>query len=114
MTDHPPRFCRRCPSSLRYVRLLGAFYLRLVGNAKEIYQYLEPLYHDFRKLRKVNESGTFGLVHNLLNQEETAKALTENPVVDLLQDIEQRFAGPAAPQERQSFNHHYHPKDIQY
>ena len=58
--------------------------------------------------------GTFGLVHNLLNQEETAKALTENPVVDLLQDIEQRFAGPAAPQERQSFNHHYHPKDIQY
>ena len=63
MTDHPPRFYRRCPSSLRYVRLLGAFYLRLVGNAKEIYQYLEPLYHDFRKLRKVNESGTFGLVH---------------------------------------------------
>ena len=57
--------------------------------------------------------GTFGLVHNLLTQDETAKALTENPVVDILQDIEQRFARPA-PQERQSFNHHHHPQDIQY
>ena len=57
--------------------------------------------------------GTFGLVHNLLTQDETAKALTENPVVDILQDIEQRFTRPA-PQERQSFNHHHHPQDIQY
>lgn len=58
--------------------------------------------------------GTFGLVHNLLTQDETAKALTENPVVDILQDIEQRFVRPAAPQERQAFNHHHHPQDIQY
>lgn len=58
--------------------------------------------------------GTFGLVHNMLTQDETAKALTENPVVDILQDIEQRFVRPAAPQERQSFNHHHHPQDIQY
>ena len=57
--------------------------------------------------------GTFGLVHNLLTQDDTAKALTENPVVDILQDIEQRFVRPA-PQERQSFNHHHHPQDIQY
>jgi len=57
--------------------------------------------------------GTFGLVHNLLTQDDTAKALTENPVVDILQDIEQRFVRPA-PQERQSFNHHHHPQDVQY
>jgi len=36
----------------RYVRLLGAFYLRLVGKSSEIYQYLEPLYNDYRKVRK--------------------------------------------------------------
>ena len=36
----------------RYVRLLGAFYLRLVGKPFDIYQYLEPLYHDYRKCRK--------------------------------------------------------------
>lgn len=32
----------------KYVRLLGAFYLRLTGKATEIYQYLEPLYNDYR------------------------------------------------------------------
>lgn len=35
----------------RYVRVLGAFYLRLTGRSKEIYQYLEPLLNDYRKLR---------------------------------------------------------------
>jgi len=41
----------------RYVRLLGAFYLRLVGKSSEIYQYLEPLYNDYRKVRKKVDSG---------------------------------------------------------
>ncbi|KAI9363737.1 Pre-mRNA-splicing factor 38 [Pilaira anomala] len=36
---------------LKYVRALGAFYLRLTGKSKEIYQYLEPLLNDYRKLR---------------------------------------------------------------
>lgn len=35
----------------KYVRLLGAFYLRLVGRPLEVYQYLEPLYNDYRKVR---------------------------------------------------------------
>mmetsp|Transcript_22437 Transcript_22437/g.29097 ORF Transcript_22437/g.29097 Transcript_22437/m.29097 type:complete len:397 (-) Transcript_22437:203-1393(-) len=34
----------------KYVRALGAFYLRLVGKPADIYQYLEPLYNDYRKL----------------------------------------------------------------
>lgn len=33
------------------MRALGAFYLRLTGKSKEIYQYLEPLLNDYRKLR---------------------------------------------------------------
>jgi len=41
----------------KYVRILGAFYLRLVGKPLEIYQYLEPLYNDFRKLRKNTDAG---------------------------------------------------------
>jgi len=41
----------------KYVRLLGAFYLRLVGRPKEIYQYLEPLYGDYRKIRERVEIG---------------------------------------------------------
>ena len=39
------------PPSRRYVRVLGAFYLRLVGRGSDIYQYLEPLYNDYRKIR---------------------------------------------------------------
>ena len=35
----------------KYVRALGAFYLRLTGRPAEIYALMEPLYNDFRKLR---------------------------------------------------------------
>lgn len=36
----------------RYVRVLGAFYMRLTGTVTDVYQYLEPLYNDYRKLRQ--------------------------------------------------------------
>ena len=36
----------------KYVRALGAYYLRLTGRPVEIYQYLEPLYNDYRKVRR--------------------------------------------------------------
>ncbi|CAG8632254.1 3321_t:CDS:2, partial [Paraglomus occultum] len=35
----------------KYLRALGVFYLRLVGTSLEIYQYLEPLLNDYRKMR---------------------------------------------------------------
>lgn len=31
----------------------GAFYMRLVGRPLEVYQYLEPLYNDYRKVRSL-------------------------------------------------------------
>lgn len=34
----------------KYLRLVGAFYMRLVGRAVDIFQYLEPLYNDYRKV----------------------------------------------------------------
>ena len=42
----------------RYVRVLGAFYLRLVGTPADIYQYLEPLYNDYRKIKLRLTQGT--------------------------------------------------------
>jgi pre-mRNA-splicing factor 38A len=36
--------------TFKYVRALGAFYLRLTGRPKDIYELLEPLYHDNRKV----------------------------------------------------------------
>ena len=32
----------------KYVRALGAFYLRLIGTSMDCYKYLEPLLNDYR------------------------------------------------------------------
>jgi len=47
----------------KYVRALGAYYMRLTGSALDCYKYLEPLYNDYRKIRRVNRDGTFVLTH---------------------------------------------------
>lgn len=47
----------------KYVRILGALYLRLVGKPTDVYQYLEPLYNDYRKLRRKLADGSFALSH---------------------------------------------------
>jgi len=47
----------------RYVRLLGAFYLRLVARPVDVYQYLEPLYNDYRKVRFKSVDGGFKVTH---------------------------------------------------
>nr|CAG4644318.1 EOG090X0DXI [Lepidurus arcticus] len=50
-------------SDFKYVRALGAFYMRLVGTSIECYKYLEPLLNDYRKLRYQNREGKFELLH---------------------------------------------------
>lgn len=47
----------------KYVRALGAFYMRLTGSSLDSYKYLEPLYNDNRKLRRQNKQAQFELVH---------------------------------------------------
>jgi len=47
----------------KYVRILGALYLRLVGRPLEIYQYLEPLLVDYRKIRFREPSGKYVIKH---------------------------------------------------
>lgn len=39
------------------MRCLGAIYLRLVGETLEVYNYLEPLYNDYRKIKRKNRNG---------------------------------------------------------
>ncbi|KAF9908845.1 hypothetical protein EC991_009364 [Linnemannia zychae] len=46
----------------KYLRALGAFYLRLVGKPIDIYNYLEPLLDDSRKLRKRGNNG-YSIIH---------------------------------------------------
>jgi pre-mRNA-splicing factor 38A len=47
----------------KYVRILGAFYLRLVGRPVDLYEYLEPLYVDMRKIRYRQGTGEFVMMH---------------------------------------------------
>ncbi|KAI3863682.1 hypothetical protein MKW98_031274, partial [Papaver atlanticum] len=47
----------------KYVRILGAFYLRITGTDTDVYQYLEPLYNDYRKLRQKLADGRYSLTH---------------------------------------------------
>lgn len=47
----------------KYVRLLGAFYMRLVGKPTDVYQYLEPLLNDYRKVRYRAKDGKYVLTH---------------------------------------------------
>ncbi|NWV14553.1 PR38A factor, partial [Ptilonorhynchus violaceus] len=47
----------------KYVRMLGALYMRLTGTAIDCYKYLEPLYNDYRKIRRRSRDGEFELMH---------------------------------------------------
>ncbi|CAK5078097.1 unnamed protein product [Meloidogyne enterolobii] len=47
----------------KYIRALGAMYIRLTFNSVEVYKYLEPLYNDYRKLRYMNRMGKFELLY---------------------------------------------------
>lgn len=47
----------------KYVRALGALYMRLTGSSLDVYRYLEPLLNDYRKLRRQNKQGQYELVH---------------------------------------------------
>lgn len=47
----------------KYIRALGAFYIRLTCNSVDMYKLLEPLYNDYRKIRYMNKMGKFELLH---------------------------------------------------
>jgi len=47
----------------KYVRALGAYYLRLTGTSVDCYKYLEPLLNDYRKIRMQKRDGNYELSH---------------------------------------------------
>ncbi|TPX30984.1 hypothetical protein SeMB42_g07833 [Synchytrium endobioticum] len=47
----------------KYLRALGAFYMRLTGSAVDVYHYLEPLLDDYRKLRARSGSGQYDVTY---------------------------------------------------
>merc|ERR1719266_1717251 len=80
-------------------------------NANTVYHRKKPTSTDIWQSLATSllSVGTFGLVHTFLTQPDTAKALTENPIVDVLADFEQRFVNPVATADQRSApNHHRH------
>jgi pre-mRNA-splicing factor 38A len=49
--------------SLKYLTILAATYLRLVATAKDVYELLEPMLADYRKVRIRNPDGRFEIVY---------------------------------------------------
>ncbi len=47
----------------KYVTALGAFYWRLTASAKDVYEVLEPLLNDYRKLRKRKLNGEYEILY---------------------------------------------------
>jgi pre-mRNA-splicing factor 38A len=47
----------------KYVRALGAIYMRLTGNSVDVHKYLEPLYLDYRKMKRMNKDAKYELLH---------------------------------------------------
>lgn len=82
----------------KYLRALGALYLRFTGTPVEIYSRLEPLFKDYRKLRMMDTSHKFSVIHmdelidNLLREENlfglTLPRLTKRAVLEDNRDIE--------------------------
>jgi pre-mRNA-splicing factor 38A len=63
----------------KYLRALGVFYMRLVGKAVDVYNYLEPLYNDYRKIAYRGLSGW-----KLMHMDEFVDALlTEETLCDV-------------------------------
>lgn len=56
-------FIGKIGETYKYVRALGAYYLRLTASSLDNWKYLDPLYNDFRKLRIMDKMGRFSVIH---------------------------------------------------
>lgn len=86
----------------KYVRALGAFYMRLTGASVDVYKYLEPLYIDYRKMKRMNKNAKYELIHmdefidELLNSDRVCDValprLQKRHVLEELNEIEPRIS----------------------
>ena len=84
----------------KYLKMLGAFYLRLTGRPQDIYELLEPLYADYSKLkyRDVNEWKLIHVdefIHDLFTKQICCGiAMPRLPVRETLQEAGYLEEGP--------------------
>ncbi|KAL9101229.1 MAG: hypothetical protein Q9163_003485 [Psora crenata] len=83
-------------TEFKYLNALAAFYVRLTFDAKDVYETLEPLLADYRKLRRRTKDGAYALtyidqfVDDLLTKDRVcATSLRKLPLRTLLEDLGQ-------------------------
>eukprot|EP00795_Rhopilema_esculentum_P004665 gene4665-20948_t len=86
--------------SAKYARALGAFYMRLVGTSLECFKYLEPLYNDYRKMKRKGLDGVVSVLHmdefidELLHEERVCDIILpriqKRDVLEETEQLEQR------------------------
>ncbi|XP_057298917.1 pre-mRNA-splicing factor 38A-like [Hydractinia symbiolongicarpus] len=86
----------------KYVRALGAYYMRLVGTSLECYKYLEPLYNDYRKMKRKDKNGVFHVIHmdefidEMLREERVCEIMLpriqKRHVLEELEELEPRVS----------------------
>ncbi|XP_065069845.1 pre-mRNA-splicing factor 38A-like [Rhopilema esculentum] len=84
----------------KYARALGAFYMRLVGTSLECFKYLEPLYNDYRKMKRKGLDGVVSVLHmdefidELLHEERVCDIILpriqKRDVLEETEQLEQR------------------------
>ncbi|KAF0989536.1 hypothetical protein HZS_6149 [Henneguya salminicola] len=79
----------------KYMRALGAIYIRLVFIAADCYSYLEPLYCDYRKLRFKKSDGQYSIItmdeyiDHLLREESVCDIVMPNiPARRVLEELD--------------------------
>ena len=61
---------------------MGAIYMRLVGHSLDVYNYLEPLLNDYRKLKVKNKMG--GKFCNLYMSKSNAQDISNAEILGIL------------------------------
>uniref|UniRef100_F6ZP02 Pre-mRNA-splicing factor 38 n=1 Tax=Ciona intestinalis TaxID=7719 RepID=F6ZP02_CIOIN len=86
----------------KYVRCLGAFYMRITGTSLDCYKYLEPLLNDFRKIKFQKREGNFVITHmdefidELLREERSCDVILpriqKRQILEELEQIDPRIS----------------------
>lgn len=90
-------------TEFKYVRALGALYMRITGTSLDCYKYLEPLYLDYRKMKYMNRNGALELTYmddfidNLIREERVCDVIMpriqKRNVLEELNQLEPRISG---------------------
>ncbi|WAR24460.1 PR38A-like protein [Mya arenaria] len=101
----------------KYVRALGSLYMRLTGTSIDCYKYLEPLYLDYRKLKRQKNDGSFELLHmdefidELIREERDIYKAASSEKRKINRELDRPARSPSPTRGRRSPSPHHSDRD---